>query len=153
MPCGTFSRGTAPRILKLSIRWSWVVSFMPQPRKEVQHPLDRRVGRSRWRSWRSGGYHIPAIQPADSHSTDWTVLTKSAKCTPRKCLHDINTQKAKVITAECIFSTSLRSSFCMTSHLYCTKYEAKAVYRRFNAKQKKNDTSLFPVTRENRNSK
>jgi hypothetical protein len=52
------SVGIAPRIHDLGTRWSWVVSFTPQPLylqgKSPWYPLDRRLGGPQSRSGRGG---------------------------------------------------------------------------------------------------
>jgi hypothetical protein len=65
------SGGIAPRILDLSTRWRWVVSFTPRPLypqgKSPWYPLDRRLGGLQSRSGRSGeeknSQPMPGIEP------------------------------------------------------------------------------------------
>jgi hypothetical protein len=77
------SGGIARRILDLSIRWRWVVSFTAQPlypqRKNTWYPLDRRLGRPQSRSGRGGeeknskpppGLEPRIIQPISQRYTD-----------------------------------------------------------------------------------
>jgi hypothetical protein len=81
------SRGIAPHIPDLGIRWRWVVSFMPQllfsQGKSPQYPLDRRLGRPQsWsghsgevkNSWPSPGLKPLIMQPIVQHCTTRLLL-------------------------------------------------------------------------------
>jgi len=85
--CG--SRGIAPCILNLGIRWGWVVSFTPRPLypqgNSPWYTLDRSLGRPQSRSWRGGeekqipSLPLPGIEyrlsiPELSHYTAWAIL-------------------------------------------------------------------------------
>jgi hypothetical protein len=63
--------GTDPRILDLSTRWSWVVSFAHRPlypkENSPWYPLDRRLGGPQSRSGRGGkgknSQPLPGLEP------------------------------------------------------------------------------------------
>jgi hypothetical protein len=86
--------GIVPRILDLSTRLRWMVSFTPRPlypnEKKIWYPLDRRLGGLQSRSGGGGkeknsqplpGLELPIIQPvSQSYTTELSHLYTMRGC-------------------------------------------------------------------------